>query len=425
MNSGLPSSSASSGFNWPLIVLLFLIAALNYCDRTAVVAVFPLFRKDLGMSDLGFAAVGSVFLWSYGVCSPIAGSLADRRSRSLLVLVSLPAWSLITLWASLCHSTAEFLATRVLLGMAESIYLPAAVGLLADAHVQWRRGTAIGFHTAGLSFGAISGATLAGYLGERFGWRLTFTLMGFAGLVLTVIAIPILTKPKTRRLGRTMNRRSVSAGWKRIAHVPSYWLLLIQSMLASVFVWIFMNWLPLYFKQTFSMSLAGAGLSGTLFLESPGIFAVALGGLLSDRVAKRNSARRMLLQGGCYLLAAPVLLIFSMRPVLSITAAAIFGFSILRSIALANENPLLCDLLASPYRSTAIGLMNTANCLAGGVGIFATGLLKKEHGLGDVFASISVLVLCVASVNFIGYLFVLPRDLKQVEPYETSSHVTH
>src|SRR5215204_5474806 len=117
-------------FNWPLIAILTPIAALNYCDRMAIAAVFPLLRTELGVSDVWLGAIGSTFLWSYAVGSPIVGWVADRWSRTRIVQFSLIGWSLVTLATGLTRNTNQLLAMRLLLGLAECAYLPAAVGLL-------------------------------------------------------------------------------------------------------------------------------------------------------------------------------------------------------------------------------------------------------------------------------------------------------
>ncbi len=39
-------------------------------------------------------------------------------------------------------------------------------------------------------------------------------------------------------------------------------------MLVSIGTWSFANWLPLYFTETFHMSLAGAGFSGTFAIQT-------------------------------------------------------------------------------------------------------------------------------------------------------------
>lgn len=80
----MPGDSLSS--KWRMVAVLLSIAGLNYADRTAISSVFPLIRRDLGMSDVALAATGSLFLWSYAIGSPFAGYLADRLSRSRLIV---------------------------------------------------------------------------------------------------------------------------------------------------------------------------------------------------------------------------------------------------------------------------------------------------------------------------------------------------
>lgn len=419
----------SPRFDWPLICVLCAIATLNYCDRTAITAVFPLLRRDLGMSDVALASTGSFFLWSYALCSPVTGWLADRTSRSRVILASLTLWSLTAIAMGLAHTTKQLLSTRIVLGIVESAYIPAAVGLLGQRHASERRGTAIGLHTAALGLGTVTGATIAGFLGERYGWRLSFHLLGAAGLVLAALAWPILRPGPGRNPVRTEPSVPLINALLYLARIPSYWILLAQSMVASVGVWMFINWLPLYLKETFLLSLALAGFSGAALVDFPGTFGVVLGGAISDRLARRGGQRRMMLQSICYTLAAPLLLAFFAKPVLALTFAAVFAFFLLRAIALSNENPLLCDLIASPYRSMAVGLMHAANCAAGGAGILAAALLKKDYGLNGAFASVSVLTVLVAALTFIGYRFTLPQDLsrsaieQEYLPLQTSANL--
>src|SRR3982751_4417735 len=98
------SLETDAGYKWRLAGFLFFASALNYGDRTAITALFPLLRKEFDLSDLGLAGIGSAFLWSYAVCSPVAGVLADRISRAKLVVFSLMAWSLVTGMTGLVHS---------------------------------------------------------------------------------------------------------------------------------------------------------------------------------------------------------------------------------------------------------------------------------------------------------------------------------
>ena len=140
---------STSRTRWVALGLLFLAAVLNYADRTAFSAVFPLLKKDLGMSDVELGAIGSLFLWSYGLMSPFAGMAGDRFSRSSLVTGSLLVWSLVTGITGFVTSTHQLFAARILLGLSEALYLPAAMALIAGHFTSTGRGRALAIHVMG------------------------------------------------------------------------------------------------------------------------------------------------------------------------------------------------------------------------------------------------------------------------------------
>src|SRR5262245_39285082 len=177
----------SPSYKWILVAVLFLAASLNYADRGALTAVFPLLRKDLGMSDLALAAIGSFFLWSYALFSPLAGYLGDRISRSALVTWSIVVWSIVTAMTAFVKSSEQLLAMRVLLGAAESLYIPASLALIAEHHATPTRAMAMSLHLAGLYSGVVFGGTVAGYLGDSYGWRPALLVLGSAGLALGLL----------------------------------------------------------------------------------------------------------------------------------------------------------------------------------------------------------------------------------------------
>ena len=156
---------SSASYRWFVVALLFLCSALNYANRIALATTFPLLRLDLHMSDVALAAVGSFFSWSYAFASPVAGYIADRFSRSRLIVISLTVWSIAAGLAGFSATVGQLLATRVLLGLAECIYMPAAVVLIASHHPVRTRATAMAIHLNGQNFGLIGGGFLGGYLG--------------------------------------------------------------------------------------------------------------------------------------------------------------------------------------------------------------------------------------------------------------------
>lgn len=396
---------------WVVVGLLFTTACLNYADRTALSAVFPLLQRDLGLSDLALAALGSFFLWSYALASPFAGWLADRRSRSRVITVSLAAWSLVTIWTGMARSANELLLTRIVLGLTEAAYLPAAVALIADHHPPASRATALGIHLCGLNLGLVLGGGLAGYFGEQYGWQSSLLVIGGLGLVLAVVEWSFL-KDGPLGSGQIQPAKSrLRPQLARLLRTPSYVLIVLQAMLISIGIWMFFNWMPLYFKENFDLSLAAAGLSGTAALQLSASAGMIVGGYTSDVFARRGLSRRMLLMTLAYLVAAPCLLVFTGNFSFLIVTAAIVIFSLGRAVGSSNEGAIICDLLSPFDRSTALALMNTMNCLAGGLGILLAGYVRRDWSLATAFSSMSVLVLLAAGLSFITYRVYLPRDL--------------
>jgi len=388
---------------WKITFTLFTVAALNYGDRTAISSVFPLLRADLHLSDTVLAAIGSTFLWAYALGSPIGGYLADRFSRRRMVLLSLIAWSVITLLTGFVHSAGALLFSRALLGLAECIYLPASYALIADHHGVETRGTAIGLQLAGLNVGLVGGSTLAGYIGEHVGWRMDFYVLGAAGLLLAVLTSLIL-----RDAPRPQSSERGASGWRGVGvllRIPGYIAIVISAMLIAVGTWIFLNWLPLYFHDRFHMSLAQAGLSSSSALQVSAILGAILGGILSDRVAAHWPRRRFLVVAICYLCASPFLLGFESKSTLSIITTAILGYSFLMNLGAAGEAPIICELASPQLRSTGLAILNTMNCLAGGIGIFGASFLSRERGWDAAFATVAGTVAAAGLVVLIAYLF--------------------
>ena len=86
-------------YAWLLVALLWGVGMLNYLDRQVIFSLFPLLRAEFQVSDAQLGLVTPAFLWVYGALSPLGGYLADRFSRSKIILVSLFVWSAVT-WAT-------------------------------------------------------------------------------------------------------------------------------------------------------------------------------------------------------------------------------------------------------------------------------------------------------------------------------------
>src|SRR5688500_18737718 len=147
---------------------------LNYCDRQAVFAVFPLLKSELGLTDTQLGLTGSIFLWVYGLGCPIAGQIGDKHSKRFLVVLSLVIWSVVTVATGFATSAFILLALRAAMGVSESLFMPSAIALTANTHVPAKRSRAIAALSTAQIAGTVGGAWFGGWMAQHGHWREAF-----------------------------------------------------------------------------------------------------------------------------------------------------------------------------------------------------------------------------------------------------------
>jgi MFS family permease len=220
----------------------------------------------------------------------------------------------------------------------------------------------------------------------------------------------LLPKSKLPRASLQSGPTSFLQTVGQLSRIPTFYVLAAAGMLGAVGIWIFINWLPLYFHETFGMTLAAAGFWGSSVVSTASAISAAAGGPISDFVARRDVGYRMLLNASLVLCAAPALLIFVYVPAQPAVIAALLAYAIFRSIGDLNIVPLLCHIAGEHRRSTAVGLTNMLNTGTAGIGVFFAGILKRDFGLGGVFVGVGAILLLDAAILFAGYFLFFKRD---------------
>ena len=80
------------------MALLWGVALLNYMDRQMLSTMKGAMMIDISELEQAenFGRLMAVFLWIYGIMSPMAGLIADRVNRKWLIVCSLGVWSGVT-----------------------------------------------------------------------------------------------------------------------------------------------------------------------------------------------------------------------------------------------------------------------------------------------------------------------------------------
>src|SRR5690349_6133172 len=112
---------------WLLIGFLWVCYFLNCCDRQVVYVIFPVLKSELGFTNAQLGLTGSLFIWTMGATSPVAGTLSERYSKQSLIVWTLALWSTVTFLTGLSNSPAALLTGRAFLGITEAVFVPVAV----------------------------------------------------------------------------------------------------------------------------------------------------------------------------------------------------------------------------------------------------------------------------------------------------------
>ncbi len=411
---------------WRVVIFLFFAAGLNYADRTALASVIPPLKEDMGVTDVQIGLMGTLFLWTYAICSPFAGNVADRFSRSKIVVWSLVGWSAITVLTGLAWSVPVLYVLRIGLGIAECFYLPAAVALIGDHHGAATRGNATGMHLLGLNMGVMLGGAAAGMLAESFGWRFGFLVLGGAGLILAMSARYLLSDGPNAVVVRTAEsdaQTKIDAGkaWAFLLRVPSFYITLLAQAIAGVASWTFLSWLPLYFNENYGLALGAAGLMGVALYKAPVVIGVSAGGWISDRVARGNPRNRVMLKALSFLISGPFLLMMLGTPSLVVVSISLVISSTIRAIGSPSEHPIICDVVPPAYRSTAVGIFNTCGTAAGGLGVLLAGVFKQDLGLSFIFGASSFLYIFAGLMLALSYYVFVPKDIARAQAFEAAT----
>lgn len=395
---------------WLIVAVLWVVAALNYLDRIMITTMRDSLTEAVPMTDAQFGLLTSVFLWVYGLLSPVGGFLADRINRSRLIIGSLIVWSAMT-WLTGCARTFEQLVVvRALMGMSEAAYLPAALALIADYHRGSTRSLATGIHMTGLSVGSGLGG-MGGWLAERHGWSFAFELFGIFGIVYALLLAVVLREPPKDLSGTSAPVKAAPAAPKirpgeALAILfgnGSFLLLLAYWSLFGLAGWAVVGWMPTFFRESFHLQPGAAGISATGYLAAGMLTGKLIGGAWADRWSRVNPRARILVPAIGMFIAAPATFLVAHTSSLAFAIAGLSLFGMMRSFSDANLMPILCQVIDNRCRATGYGVLNMFACIIGGLTIYAGGAMRDAQiGVGTLFQFAAAgLLLCGVLMIFV------------------------
>ena len=407
--SAAPSSTLHA---WTLVGFMWVAYFLNYTDRQVVFSIFPVLKSELQFTDTQLGLTGSIFLWVYSLCSPITGQIGDRYSKRFLVVLSLVLWSLVTALTGLANSAGTLLFLRGLIGVSESLFMPAALALTVSAHSPRTRSRALAILATAQLAGVVMGGWFGGFMAEHYNWRNAFYILGFVGILYAF--------PYRSFLSRTSENAAVetkqSGGGLAVAtlvRIPSYLFICVVFAAFNFVLWLLYTWLPTFFFEKFRLSLADAGFTATAYLQGATFVGLLSGGTLADWLYTRTKAARFwIICGGLFIVAPCVHFIGHTESLLFAKLAAL-GCGLGCGFTIANLVASSYEVVPADTRASAAGCLNFVAFVAGFASLLG-GTLKQTVGIAAMMSYGSLVCIAAAFILILCIKLTFQKDYDRV-----------
>jgi len=280
--TGMPNESRELRSFAPALILLAICALINYVDRGNLSIAAPLLKDELRISASQLGILLSAFFWTYTAMQFVSGWMVDSFDASRVIAAGFLLWSLTTAATGLVRGFTMLLAMRLMLGVGESVMIPACSKMLGFHLPEHHRGFANGILQGAWSFGPAVGTLGAGLLMAKYGWRSVFI-----GIGLTSLAWPPAWIKWMPRAGTTVLSLAAAPGFADILRQRSFWGVCAGHFSVNYLAYFMLTWLPFYLVRERHLSMQSMAKVASAYYAIEGLSAITTG-WFSDVFIRRS-----------------------------------------------------------------------------------------------------------------------------------------
>lgn len=401
---------AATPYRWPkrytVVGMCFLAAFVCYIDRVNISVAALAMQDEFGWSETTKGFVLSSFFIGYLLTQGVAGWLANRYGSKLVLGFAVIWWSIFTVLTPLAAyaSFPMLIAARIALGLGEAATFPSSYGIISHWVAPTERSRAIALLMSGIPIGTLFALLTTGWIVTEYGWQAAFYLFGVTGIFwaaawyafvyddpadhpgISAAELKVINGDSARRPARG------KVPWMTFLKTPAFWALLVNHFCSNVVLYVFLAWLPSYFRDAQGLSISGAG----IYSAAPWLAMFLMTNVsawFADWLLRRGTsttAVRKLMQSIGLIGAAIFLLL--VRDVDSPGMAVLYmcGALGLASFTIPGFGTNHLDI-APHHADVLVGITNTFGTIPGVVGVALTGWLVDRTGSYDsVFLMVAI-----------------------------------
>jgi len=412
-----------SPFQILIVVLCFLIVAIDGFDTAAIGFIAPAIRAEWHLSAAQLAPVFGAGLAGLMVGAFLFGPLADKIGRRRVLLLCVLLFGVASLVSASAGSIGWLVVLRFLTGLGLGGAMPNAVTLTSEYCPAARRCCLVTTMFCGFTVGSALGGLVSAHMVGDFGWRSVLILGG----VLPLLLLPVLWRqlPESARflvlegkdleaVKRTLMRiapeqdlRNASfvvsekkPGGFAISHLFKPDLMRGTLLLWSAFfmsllvIYLLSSWLPTLIKST-GVSLKTASIVTAMF-QVGGTLGALMFGWLMDRINPQYVLAVTYTAAGVF-----IALIGSVTAKPWMVALVVLAAGFCISGSQTGANALVASFYPTDCRATGVSWANGIGRIGSIVGSMAGGLmLSFDWDLPTVFAVVAIPALVAGSCLF-------------------------
>ncbi|MFO7557432.1 MAG: MFS transporter [Desulfobacterales bacterium] len=280
--------------------LLMLLYVFDYVDRMVIASLFPFLKQDWGLTDTQCGWLASIVTLTMTVFAFPISFTVDRWSRKKAIGLMAMIWSFAAIACAFARNFKQLLIFRSIIGVGEAAYASGGFAMIAAYFPENKRAMMNGIFSASVPLGTSIGIVLGGFIAVKLGWQYAFGLTAIPGLIVALLFFGVkdyktvdIIKQETA-IGRTDNGINLSLRdiLKVFMRTPSVIYTYLGYAGNAFVTTALITWLPTYFHRTEGLPMDKAGIKSSLiFLLA--IVGAPLGGIIADRIRKKQLNARM------------------------------------------------------------------------------------------------------------------------------------
>lgn len=365
-----------------VLVLLTLVYTLNFLDRNLLILLLQPIKEDLHLTDTQLGLLtGIAFGLFYATLGLPFARWADRGNRVTITSIAIGLWGVTVMIYIFVTNFPQMICGRIASSVGESGCMPPTYSLLGDYFPKpVERVGAMTFYWLGSPLSSLISFFLGGWLNERYGWRITFFIVGVPALVAAILVKRTIIEPRVsagHAYGVGPQRPRVVDVFKALWDQQSSRHLSVAIVLLYMLSLGLAPWYAAFLVRSHGMHTVEVGRWLGAIFGAGGTAGILLGGYAAGRINPSHERNQLRVSAVAMVLAVPFFSLFLLAPRKHAALIALVPFVVVLATFLGPTFALMQRLVPDEMRSTSLAVvMLLANLIGMGIGPLAVGILS-------------------------------------------------